>query len=244
MMSSEADVASVSEHTEEVTADVDPCKLVVNYLPSGVKENFLRMIFGTEKILEGHARLEECKVVRRKTPGGSVSRGYAFLKYSHEDAAKRAVKLLNGFILLNSGSPQDVDAAGERKVKRLKVSYCRPADEEYKNTNLFITGIPCKWQLEDLKEHFGRWGGKIITCKMAPRNCRCNNATDGDDQSNVPSVPCDKTDWAFVRFTCHKDADTAQRQWHMRPPLPGWERVLKVKILDDDKAGLRYLGLR
>ncbi|XP_055345099.1 ELAV-like protein 2 [Paramacrobiotus metropolitanus] len=222
------------------TAEIDRCRVIVNYLPVTVKEPFVEQIFGTRKILGQHGELLECRVIRRRVHGDRISRGYAFLTYSHEDAAARAVKLLNGFILLNSGSPEDVDAAGDRKVKQLKVSFCRPSDAEHQNTNLFITGVPCEWELEDLREHFGRSGGAILTNKLAPRNCICKGAV----VNGNPTVPCETTNWAFVRFSRHADAVAAQRRWHMQQPQPGRGRPLNVRILDDDRAGLRYLQLQ
>ncbi|XP_055353834.1 ELAV-like protein 1-A [Paramacrobiotus metropolitanus] len=233
-----ANVAAGAADLPVETPSAEPAdgrKLIVNYLPSFVRDGFLRKIFATPKILE-NATLEECRVVMRKDDAGrDVSRGFAFLTYSHADAAKRAMDLLDGFCLIESAAPWEVDADGNptRKVKHLKVSYCRPSDDAYRQTNLFVTGIPCAWQLEDLKCHFRQWGGSVISCTIAPRNtCLCRSGEES-------AVPCDETNWGFVRFARHAQALTAREEcqkMHVTASNP--LLLLRVTLLDDSNPRL------
>ncbi|XP_055353833.1 ELAV-like protein 2 [Paramacrobiotus metropolitanus] len=197
-------------------------ELIVTYLPSAVRENFLRNIFATRKILGPDATLEECRVaMRTDATGRETSRCFAFLTYSHAEAAARAMEELNGFCLLDAAAPWEVDADGRptRKAKRIKVAYCRPSSEAHPHSNLFVTGIPCAWRLADLQRHFSQWGGTITASKIAPRECPCYGGV----------KPCALTNWGFVRFARQQDAVTARDECHKAnsPQL-----LLHVTLLD------------
>lgn len=71
------------------------------------------------------------------------SYGFGFINYVNEEAATRAIKCLNGYTVRN---------------KRLKVSYARPAGDNLKETNLYITNLPRNITEEWMETIFGKYG--------------------------------------------------------------------------------------
>ncbi|XP_055353832.1 ELAV-like protein 2 [Paramacrobiotus metropolitanus] len=220
--------SGAADHPVDVESaeHVDRRKLIVTYLPSAVREAFLRNIFGTRRILGEHGTLEECRVaMRTDLTGREVSRGFAFLSYSHEEAAARAIEHLNGFSLIETAAPWEMDADGNptRKTKHIKVAYCRPPTEAHPHSNLFVTGIPCAWRLADLQRHFSQWGGTITASKIAPRNCTCYGY----------ERPCALSNWGFVRFARREEAMTARDECQKLNGGSSTAPLLLVTLLDD-----------
>ncbi|XP_055353836.1 ELAV-like protein 2 [Paramacrobiotus metropolitanus] len=227
MADTRAGVADLPAETESVDQQVDRRKLIVTHLPMAVRATFLRNIFGTQRILGEHGTLVECRVaMRTDATGREFSRGFGFLTYSHEEAAARAIELLNGFCLIETAAPWEVDDHGnpKRKAKNLKVAYCRPPGEAHPHSNLFVTGIPCAWQLADLQRHFSQWGGTITTAKIAPRTCPCNGG----------ARPCEQTNWGFVRFARREEAMMARDECFKLSEGPSNPSLLlQVTLLND-----------
>uniref|UniRef100_A0AC34QZH7 RRM domain-containing protein n=1 Tax=Panagrolaimus sp. JU765 TaxID=591449 RepID=A0AC34QZH7_9BILA len=92
--------------------------------------------------------IESCKLVRDKVTGQSL--GYAFVNYTRQEDAKRAMSSLNGLRLQN---------------KTIKVSYARPSNECIKGANLYVSGLPKSLTLKELKDIFHPYG-KIITSRI------------------------------------------------------------------------------
>lgn len=69
--------------------------------------------------------------------------GFAFINYLNDESAIRAIKCLNGYTI---------------RGKRLKVSYARPAGDELKETNLYITNLPRTITEDQLDVIFGKYG--------------------------------------------------------------------------------------
>ena len=61
----------------------------------------------------------------------------------NEESAIRAIKCLNGYTI---------------RGKRLKVSYARPAGDEIRETNLYITNLPRTITEQQLDVIFGKYG--------------------------------------------------------------------------------------
>ena len=116
--------------------------VIVNYIPPDITETFLQNMFGSCGSIVG------CKLMRDKTSG--VSLGYAFVNYSHEEEAARAIEKFDGQQLSS---------------KKIRVSYARPSSEEIKNANLYVSGLPKAVSENDLKTWFGVYG-TIISSKI------------------------------------------------------------------------------
>ncbi|XP_055353835.1 uncharacterized protein LOC129599576 [Paramacrobiotus metropolitanus] len=220
-----AGVADLPVEMANADQQVGGRNLIVTHLPIAVRAPFLRSIFGTRRILGPDATLEECRVaMRTDATGRETSRGFAFVTYSHAEAAARAMELLDGFCLIETAAPWEVDADGrpKRKTKRLKVAHCRPPAQPHRHSNLFATGIPCAWRLADLQRHFNQWGGTITASTIAPRDCPCNGGV----------RPCSRTNWGFVRFARQEEAVTARDECHKMHGDPS-NPLLHVTLLDD-----------
>lgn len=74
------------------------------------------------------------------------SYGFGFVNYCKEEDASRAIGTLNGLQVQN---------------KRLKVSYARPAGEEIKETNLYVTNLPRNVTEQEIEDIFGRFGNIV-----------------------------------------------------------------------------------
>lgn len=116
--------------------------VIVNYIPPDITEAFLQNMFGTCGAIVG------CKLMRDKTLG--ISLGYAFVNYSSEGEAARAIEMFDGHQINN---------------KKIRVSYARPSSDEIKNANLYISGFPKAVAESDLKTWFGVYG-TIISSKI------------------------------------------------------------------------------
>lgn len=73
----------------------------------------------------------------------NYSFGYGFVNYVSEEGAQQAIKSLNGITIRN---------------KRLKVSYARPAGEDIRDTNLYVTNLPKTITEDHLETIFGKYG--------------------------------------------------------------------------------------
>ena len=116
--------------------------VIVNYIPPDITETYLQNMFGSCGSIVG------CKLMRDKTSG--ISLGYAFVNFSHEEEAARAIEKFDGQQISN---------------KKIRVSYARPSSEEIKNANLYISGLPKAVTENDLKTWFGVYG-TIISSKI------------------------------------------------------------------------------
>lgn len=116
--------------------------VIVNYIPPDITETFLQDMFSS------CGSIVKCKLMRDKTSG--ISLGYAFVNYSNEDEAARAIETFDGHQISN---------------KKIRVSYARPSSEEIKNANLYISGLPKAVGENDLKTWFGVYG-TIISSKI------------------------------------------------------------------------------
>lgn len=76
-------------------------------------------------------------------PQTGYSYGFGFVKYCKEEDASRAIGTLNGLQVQN---------------KRLKVSYARPAGDDIKDTNLYVTNLPKNITEQELDNIFGPYG--------------------------------------------------------------------------------------
>lgn len=65
------------------------------------------------------------------------------MNYVSEEGAQQAIKSLNGITIRN---------------KRLKVSYARPAGEDIRDTNLYVTNLPKTITEDHLETIFGKYG--------------------------------------------------------------------------------------
>lgn len=76
-----------SQDNSNNQAGQDPSKLYVGNLPYSMGENDLKDIFAE------HGEIEECKLITDFRTGRS--KGFAFIKFASEDAAKAAMEALN-----------------------------------------------------------------------------------------------------------------------------------------------------
>lgn len=112
--------------------------LIINYLPQDMTDRELFSLFRTM------GQIESCRIMRDfKT---NYSFGYGFINFATDEGAQRALKCLNGVTVRN---------------KRLKVSYARPAGEEIKETNLYVTNLPRSITEEQLDVIFGKYGAIV-----------------------------------------------------------------------------------
>lgn len=108
--------------------------LIVNYLPGSLTGAEFTSMF------QSIGATKQCKLVTDKS-GRNL--GYGFVDYILESDALQAVKFFNG---LNFES------------KVIKVSYARPSSEAIKETNLYVTGLPKDWGVDDFNEYFSVCG--------------------------------------------------------------------------------------
>ncbi len=78
------------------------------------------------------------------------SLGYAFVNYSKQEDADKAINSLNGMRLQN---------------KTIKVSLARPSSDSIKNANLYVCGLPKEFSQNDLEKMFNQFG-VIISSKI------------------------------------------------------------------------------
>lgn len=121
----------------------ESCNLIVNYLPSNIRDEDLRQIF------------THCGIVRSAKVmmdlATRTSKGYGFVMMNTVREARRAIETLDNMHVYN---------------KRLRVKYAvktaTAADNATQcgteNTNLYVKGIPPSWTQLELREFFLQWG--------------------------------------------------------------------------------------
>jgi len=135
-----ATTTAAPEHVEEI----DPTKLIVNYLPVTVTSASLKDLFAP------YGTVEEANVVTDRIT--KQSRSYGFVKFSTEESAQRAVEALNGKVL----EGQATDA------KPLHVAVSKPPKVE---VNLYVGNLLPTAKQEDLMSVFSRFG-TIVECNI------------------------------------------------------------------------------
>merc|ERR1719424_2437874 len=92
-----------------------------------------------------------CKV---SSDMAGISRGYGFVHYETEEAAKQAIERVNGMQI----GEKTVDvSAFEKRTDRAK-----PAVTNY--TNVYCKNVPGEWDEEKIKEEFGKHGTITSSC--------------------------------------------------------------------------------
>jgi len=81
-------MTSVAPVPSESVEEVDPAKLIVNFLPATVTSAELKEVFSP------YGTVEEANVVFDRIT--KTSRNYGFVKFSTEESAQRAIEALNG----------------------------------------------------------------------------------------------------------------------------------------------------
>jgi hypothetical protein len=129
---------SLSEHSMSPLKLIDRRKIIVNYLPSGIREDELGAMFSKE------GEVTYFNLVR--DTGGGASHCYGFVEFAHERDATRAILRFNGTIFRN---------------KSIKVSHARPHSPDIKGANLYVLGIPKNVSEDQLSSMFDRFGRVI-----------------------------------------------------------------------------------
>jgi ELAV/HuD family splicing factor len=88
--------------------------------------------------------IENCRIIMDKLTG--TSQGYGFVKYKTDDAAAKAIEIMNGQSVEN---------------KQLKVSLARPASPSIQQANLYVAGLPKHYTKADLEQMFLPYGALI-----------------------------------------------------------------------------------
>ena len=124
-----------------ITNDRERKHVIVNYLPGDITEVLLQAMFASCGAITG---------VRLMRDKSGVSLGYAFVNYSNEVDAARAIERFDGH---------------QMGAKKIRVSYARPSSEEIKNANLYIAGLPKSTTEDELRAWFSVYG-TIISSKV------------------------------------------------------------------------------
>lgn len=124
-----------------ITNDREKKHVIVNYLPGDITEVLLQAMFASCGAITG---------VRLMRDKSGVSLGYAFVNYSSEVDAARAIERFDGH---------------QMGAKKIRVSYARPSSEEIKNANLYIAGLPKSTSEDELRAWFSVYG-TIISSKV------------------------------------------------------------------------------
>lgn len=117
--------------------------LIVNYLPQNMTQDEIKSLFASI------GPVDSCKLIKDKLSEGQ-SLGYAFVNYSNQEDADKAISTLNGMRLQN---------------KTIKVSLARPSSDSIKNANLYVCGLPKEFSQSDLEKMFNQFG-VIISSKI------------------------------------------------------------------------------
>jgi len=133
---------SASEVVDE--SAVDPKKLIVNFLPLTVTSASLKDLFAP------FGTVEEANVVIDHVT--KTSRGYGFVKFTTEEAAQRAIEMMDGKAL--DGKAPD--------AKGIHVAVSKPPKVE---VNLYIGNLLNTAKQEDLVAEFSRFG-TIVECNI------------------------------------------------------------------------------
>ncbi|KAH7817183.1 putative ELAV protein [Monocercomonoides exilis] len=128
--------------SQAVEAPANPCRLIVNYLPSSLTADGFRSLFAP------YGTITSYKLVTNKKTGASL--GYGFIEYTLPEEAEFAIHNLNRRQIEN---------------KVLKVSYARNPSPEIKNANMYVSGLHQDLNIEGLEQLF-RPFGTIITSNI------------------------------------------------------------------------------
>jgi len=90
--------------------------------------------------------IENCRIIMDKVTG--TSQGYGFVKYKTDDAAAKAIEIMNGHTVEN---------------KVLKVSLARPASPSIQQANLYVANLPKHYTKADIEQMFVPYGPLIET---------------------------------------------------------------------------------
>jgi ELAV like protein 2/3/4 len=161
--------------------------LIVNYLPQSMISEEFKALF------QSIGQLESCKLIKDKKTNQNL--GYGFVNYVNIDDADRAIQAINGLKIEN---------------KIIKVSYARPSCDNIKGANLYISGIPKNWSINELNLYFSSCG-KIITSRILVNS---NNQSKGI---------------GFVRYDTKNEADSAINKLNGSMP-DGYNEKIIVKF--------------
>jgi len=125
--------------TSGAPAPQNPCRLIVNYVPSSLTSDGFRSLFAP------YGTITNYKLVTNKKNGASL--GYGFIEFEKPEQAEFAISNLNRRQIEN---------------KILKVSYARNPSPEIKNSNLYVSGLHQDLTVEGLEQLFRPYG-TIIT---------------------------------------------------------------------------------
>jgi len=114
--------------------------LIVNYLPNGLTPAAFKNMFTP------FGEIENSRIIMDKVTG--TSQGYGFVKYKTNDAAAKAIEIMNGQTVEN---------------KQLKVSLARPASPSIQQANLYVAGLPKHYTKADLEQMFVPYGPLVET---------------------------------------------------------------------------------
>lgn len=165
--------------------------LIINYLPQHMTDKELYSMFVTI------GPVQSCRVMKDYKTGYSY--GFGFVNYCKEEDASRAIGTLNGLQVQN---------------KRLKVSYARPAGDEIKETNLYVTNLPRNITEQEIEDIFGRFGN------IVQKNIL---------KDKVTGMP---RGVAFVRYDKKEEAQAALNGLNGVTPEGGTE-AMQVKIAEE-----------
>lgn len=165
--------------------------LIINYLPQHMTDKELYSMFVTI------GPVQSCRVMKDYKTGYSY--GFGFVNYCKEEDASRAIGTLNGLQVQN---------------KRLKVSYARPAGDEIKDTNLYVTNLPRNITEQEIEDIFGRYG------------CIVQKNILKDKVTGMPRGV------AFVRYDKKEEAQAAINNLNGVIPEGGTE-AMQVKIAEE-----------
>jgi ELAV like protein 2/3/4 len=158
--------------------------LIVNYLPQSMISEEFKALF------QSIGQLESCKLIKHKKTNQNL--GYGFVNYCNIEDAEKAIETINGLKIEN---------------KIIKVSYARPSCDDIKGANLYISGIPKNWSINDLNSYFSSCG-KIITSRILVSS---NNQSKGI---------------AFIRFDTRNEAELAINKLNGSIPNGSNEQII------------------
>lgn len=124
------------------TSNLCAIQLLINYLQKSLNNSLFRL----------------CLFITQT----NYSFGYAFINFVTEEGAQRAIKCLNGVTVRNKRLKVSFGCCEQYRqyihTLKLQVSYARPAGEEIKDTNLYVTNLPKTITEEAMDVIFGKYG--------------------------------------------------------------------------------------